>query len=240
MTVAREFGRKKAPQQPLPAQTRNPLPIAAAVLGLVALVGFAMFGQDTLPSSMPSLSKLFEGWGTTSRAPRLGRASTAPLLKICLTPRTLNIQHDDDIAPAILLEAIEGDPRNRLSRKHDRPREHGVLDTAQIWGEVADCVYRQNSYQFCDIDNRALAVKAANIFVGQADRIAAQPQSKFAAEPGEIPALTTVRDRVIESLKARLRNGALIKQDFEGGIPVGVARVLADAATPVQNECAKQ
>jgi hypothetical protein len=224
----------------LPRQARNPLPIAVAVLGLVALVGFAMFGQDYLPSSMPSLSKLFERPGSLSHPERLGRAATAPLLKICLTPLMLNIRHEQEFQPGVLLGYIEGDPRNRLPRVHTMPREHGILESAQIWGEVADCVYRQNSYQFCDIDNRALAVKAANTFVGQADRIIGQPQSKVAAEPGEVPDLGTVRDRVIDSLKARLRNGALIKEDFEGGIPVGIARVLVDAAPPVHDECAKR
>jgi hypothetical protein len=240
MTVTKEFGHRKS-SRPVPQPQRSglSLPLVAAALGAFAIGGGAVFGWDQLPAfGQWSPLKLFAS-RSLSHPERLGRATTAPLLRICLTPQMLNIRHEQDIAPGILLEAIEGDPRGRLSRNHTKPREHAVLDTAQIWGEVADCVYRQNSYKFCDIDNRAFAVKAANAFIGQADRIIAQPQSKYAADNGDVPALSAVRERVVEALRARLRNGALIKEDFEGGVPVGVARVLVDTET-TGNECAKQ
>lgn len=240
MTMVREFSRKKPPQPRPPARRSNLAPIAAA-FGAFAVGALAVFFWDALPSfgPWPSPLKLFESASTRTHPERIGRASTAPLLKICLTPRVMNVHRDEEIDPAILLMAIEGDPRDRLPRDHTMPREHGVLDTAQIWGEVADCVYQQNSYKFCDIDNRALAVQAANTFIRQADRIIAQPQAKYAALPGEVPALATVRDRVLEGLRLRLRNGVLIKEDFEGGVPVAVARLLVDAKT-VRNDCASQ
>ena len=44
---------------------------------------------------------------------------------------------------------------------------------ANAWGQVADCVYRQNSWNLCDPDNRALAVDAASAFVRNADEAGA-------------------------------------------------------------------
>jgi hypothetical protein len=236
MPVAREFGRKKTTPQPLPRTAkRSSLPLVAAAVGVFAIGGLAVLGWHYLPAP-DFLLRIFD----RSNTARLGRAATAPILNLCISPALFGIRHEVNMSPGALLQLLEMAETNKTVAKFGKPPEHSWLETAQKWGEVADCVYRQNSYQFCDIDNRALAVEAANIFVRLADRIAAQPQSKYAAEPGEIPALTTVRDRVIDSLKARLRNGALIKEDFEGGIPVGIARVLVDAAPPVHNECAKQ
>ena len=187
----------------------------------------------------PSLLNIFDGSDRQTYRERVGRAATAPILKICLSPSMFNIHDRDDVDPGILLSFLEGEPRDRVSMIPNMPREHGVIEAAQQWGEVADCVYSQNSYKFCDIDNRALAVEVAKSFIGLADWIIAQPQSKFAAEPGEVPALAAVRDRVLDALRARLRIGMLIAGDFNGSAPIAIAKVLVETKT-VQNECSKQ
>jgi hypothetical protein len=236
------FGHKVQIQRPAqPSGRQSLLPTAAATLCAFAIGALAVLGWNYLPASeiWPSLLKLFESSRTLTYPERLGRVATAPILKICISPALFNIRHEIDLEPGILLSYLEGDPRDRLPRIHTMPREHGVLEAAQMWGEVADCVYRQNGYKLCDIDNRALAVKAAKAFIGQADWIISQPQRKFAAEPGEVPALTTVRDRVLDVLRARLRTGVLIAEDFEGGVPAAIARVLTETQS-VQTECVKQ
>ena len=50
----------------------------------------------------------------------------------------------------------------------------GAKAFSSMWGEVADCVFRQNGYVLCEPDNRALAVEAVSAFV---------KQSAFAAAP---------------------------------------------------------
>ena len=57
------------------------------------------------------------------------------------------------------------------------PRDHGAVELAAKWGAVADCVFRSNSWGLCDIDNRALAIQAANTFLVQADQIASKPEN---------------------------------------------------------------
>jgi hypothetical protein len=69
---------------------------------------------------------------------------------------------------------------------------HGAVELAAKWGAVADCVYRSNSSGLCDIDNRALAVQAANTFLSQADQIASKPEN-FSANQVEVESLTQMK-----------------------------------------------
>jgi hypothetical protein len=169
---------------------------------------------------------------------RIGRSSTAPALPLCVTKRLMGIDESIEVTPDILLTALKGDPRDRVTRTPGAPREHAVIELAQMWGEVADCVYHQNTFRLCDIDNRALAVEAAGIFVRQADGIAAQPPETYAAEPGEIQALQSVRDRVVALLQNSVQSGVLLEADFPSRFaPPALRKILNEAGT-LRNECA--
>lgn len=236
------FGRRFQTQPPAQSSERwSFVSTGAAALCAFAIGGLAVFGWHYLPMPQPwpSPLKLFaSSSGLSFPGERMGRAATAPFLKICINKELFGIRHEVDLLPGTLLEFLEGVSQPRLA-KFGAPPEHAVLELAAKWGVVADCIYKQNTWHLCDIDNRALAVKTANAFLGQADRIISQPSVKFAAEPGEVRAISMVKDRVLDALRVRLRSGVLIAKDFEGGVPVAVARELSEIK-PVQNECAKQ
>jgi hypothetical protein len=243
MTLVREFRSQPPPlPQPRRREWRGLIATVAAALGAFAIGGLAVFGWNDLPApgQWTSPLKLFVSANTINfPGERMGRAATAPFLKISISNELFGIRHQADLAPGTLLQYLEAGDTGQTVSKFGTPPEHAVLDHAAKWGEVADCIYKQNSWHLCDIDNRALAVKAGNAFLGQADRIISAPQAKFAAEPGEVRAISMVKDRVLDALRERLRSGVLIARDFEGGVPVAVARELVEIK-PVQNECAKQ
>ena len=108
---------------------------------------------------------------------------------------------------------------------------------AAKWGAVADCVYRSNSSGLCDIDNRALAVQAANIFLVQADQIASKPEN-YSANQSEVESLTQVKSRVLDSMQDLVRNGVLIVSDFTQFAPASVRKTLSKS-DPEKNACAR-
>ncbi len=85
----------------------------------------------------------------------------------------------------MLLSLKASEAQGRVTRAPGTPREHAVIELAQMWGEVADCVYHQNTFRLCDIDNRALAVEAGSIFIRQTDKIAAQPRRLTPPSPAK-------------------------------------------------------
>ena len=62
-------------------------------------------------------------------------------------------------------------------------KQQAVQETsfAGLWGEVADCVYRQNGWALCDPDNRALAVEAVNTLVRQVNTATSSLKSEASA-----------------------------------------------------------
>jgi hypothetical protein len=211
--------------------------IAAFAVGALAVVSWNYFPA---PAQWNLSSRFHASAGPSFSGDRIGRATTAPLLKICLTPAMLGIRHEVDLQPGVLLEILEaGTRQGRLTEVLGAPREHAVLETAAKWGEVADCVSHQNTWTLCDIDNRALAVDAINAFVRQADRVISQPGTTYAAQPGEIHALAANKERVLASLKSQAQNGVLIAADFGAFVPTSVRQVLNDNK-PAENGCAKK
>jgi hypothetical protein len=169
---------------------------------------------------------------------RVGRAETAPLLKVCLTADLLGMDPDKDIAPGVLLEILTAArAQGRLTRVFGGGSKNSAVKLAQDWAAVTDCVYRANSWNLCDIDNRALAVQAANTFVVQVEEIAEQPKAS-AADQSEVDALTLTKSRVLDSLQYLARNGVLISSDFAPFAPSTVRRILSDNK-PEENACTK-
>jgi hypothetical protein len=170
--------------------------------------------------------------------PASAHGETAPLLKICVTKSVvLDIDPDRDIDPAILLQSLVSARRHadRLTAVMGAPRDHGTVELAAKWGVVADCVNRSNSWSLCDIDNRALAVQAANTFLVQADQIASKPEN-FSANQTEVESLTQVKSRVLDSMQYLVRNGVLIASDFAPFAPASVRQTIAKA-DPEKNAC---
>jgi hypothetical protein len=126
----------------------------------------------------------------------------------------------------------------------------GARDTAAgakafstMWAEVADCVFRQNGYVFCEPDNRALAVEAVTAFVKQS-AFAAAPPATTTLSPRSNQALEQMmhkvratRERVLETLKARAQEGRLIASDFGFFAPSEVVRIVKEAK-PTSDACA--
>ena len=241
--VMTEFGKIRAQVARQHAERRNLLPTVAGAIAAFTVGGLAVLGWNKLPA--PGQWTFLPAFDRSSAAPsfsgdRIGRATTAPLLKACLTPAMLGIRHQVDLQPGVLLEILEaGTAQGRLTDILGASKEHAVLETAMKWGQVADCVSNQNTWNLCDVDNRALAVDAINTFVRQADRVISQPEKTYAAEPGEIRALSVTRDRVLASLKSQAQNGVLIASDFGAFVPGAVRQVVNDSK-PVENGCAKQ
>lgn len=228
---------------PQPTARRESLlpTIAGAVAAFAVSACVVLYwGQISSPGRwLPSL------WGAPSAsiapAPsgeRLGRAATAPLLKACVTKSLFGIDDDQEIEPAHLLDVLNASATaGRLTSMFGGKPRNETVNLAAMWGEVADCVFRQNSWQLCDIDNRALAVHAANSFARQTDTVLAQG-AKIGATIGDIQALTSTRDRVLESLQSRVNSGALIASDFAPFAPAAV-RTALDKTRTGGNACAK-
>jgi hypothetical protein len=233
----------RARQVPQPADRSSLLPTAAGAAVCFVVSAMTVLYWDKIPGPsqwMPTLT----GTTESSKAPsfsgnRIGRSETAPLLKTCATKDVLAIDGDQPIAPEILFNfLVSARNADRLTAALGAPAEHSAVETATKWGAVADCVYRANSWDFCDIDNRALAVQAANTFVVQAEQITSKP-ANFAAEQSEVGSLSQVKGRVLDSLQYLAKTGVLIAADFAPFAPAPVRQALSNI-TPEKNACAQQ
>lgn len=254
MAPFREFGKRGLP--PINAaryQVPSAKPVMAAGAGRSAglrhaFMGLCLFGLAVggWMTFMPPghLATLLSASGITFGGPdfsgdRIGGSATAPVLNFCLTKRMMGLHAAIDITPQMLLMDLKASgTQRRLTRVLGAPPQHAAIETAEIWGQLADCVYRQDAFRLCDIDNRALAVEAANTFMRLTDAVVGQPEATFAAQPGEIQSLTATRDRVAEALRARVTSGVLIGSDFAPFAPVSVRAALNDTRT-LRNDCAK-
>ena len=108
MTLVREFrSQPSPPPQPQRREWRSPIPTVAAALSAFAIGGIAVFGWDYLPApgQWTSPLKLFVSANTINfPGDRMGRAATAPFLKICISNEPFGIKHQADLAPGTLLQ----------------------------------------------------------------------------------------------------------------------------------------
>jgi hypothetical protein len=234
-----EFRTRHAPQ---PADRSALLQTMAGAAACFIISALAVLYWEKIPAPnqwMPMLTGSAESSNTPSfSGDRVGRSETAPLLKTCVTKKVLAVDPGREIEPGILFQfLVAARAQGRVTAALGAPPQHSAVEVATKWGDVADCVYRADSRDLCDIDNRALAVQAANTFLVQADQIASNPAS-FAADLGEVGALSQVQSRVLESLKYLAVKGVLIASDFAPFAPTPVRRAFADIK-PEQNACAK-
>jgi hypothetical protein len=218
------------------------LPTVAGAAACFVISALAVLYWDKIPGPsqwMPMLTGSAESSNTPSfSGDRVGRSETAPLLKTCVTKNVLAVDPGREIEPGILFQfLVAARTQGRVTAALGAPPQHSAVEVATKWGAVADCVYRSDSRDLCDIDNRALAVQTANTFLVQADQISSNPAS-FAADLGEVGALTQVQSRVLDSLKYLAEKGVLIAPDFAPFAPTAVRQAFANVK-PEQNACAK-
>ena len=167
---------------------------------------------------------------------RLGRAATAPLLTTCVKGDVF-AGFNGGNAQAVYTVLTTAGTAQRLASLVGADMSDGVPQLTEYWREIADCVYQQNSWHLCDADNRALAVELAAGFIRGAAQVAATPPKTRDAQM-ILGDNARVRQRVLEALRARLRNGQLIAADFSPLQPPEIKSLLNETK-PVANGCAK-
>lgn len=210
--------------------------VTTALIGVVAFIvgALAIMAWPLLTSfkSQP-VETASEQPAPTFAGKRIGRAGTAPLLRLCMRGETFSLLEGAD--PDAFLALLNAHSTASRLAPLIGGKVSGGTQFTEFWGEIADCVYRQNSRALCDADNRALAAEAATGFIRQSARIIATPPST----PDDHAILTNVsniRERVLDSLRARLQNGYLIAADF-GPLPPADIKKLLVAAKPATNPC---
>jgi len=210
---------------------------AVAAVGAFVIGGYAVMNRDKIPGPNQWIALLSTPAEADNKlsfsGDRVGRSETAPLLKICVTKDVVR-DSGREVDPAKLFQTLAS---VRNTDRLTTPRDHGAVELAAKWGAVADCVYRSSSSGLCDIDNRALAVQAANTFLSQADQIASKPET-FSANQVEVESLTQMKSRVLDSMQDLVRNGVLIVSDFTQFAPASVRKTLAKS-DPEKNACAR-
>lgn len=234
-----DFRELRARQTWQVAERRSMLPTVLGVIAAFAVGGLLVVGWEKIPTPLQWLPSLA---ADTPNAPpssfdtnRLGRAETAPLLARCVNPETFGMPGGTPVQAAVLWQALAaGSTASRVASMFGQPGQRGEAELAARWAEVADCVYRQNRANFCDMDNRALAVEAVNSFMRHSARFAGAPRAS-----AEMRAIVQTRRRVLDELKVLVTNGELIAADFGAFAAPTVRHALAVTRT-VANSCAKK
>lgn len=232
--------------------------VAAFAAGIVLVMSWG---------SLPSLSSRGVSASTQTAAPapgkqpdisiptggRLGSAAESNLLRTCAPAgfdRGSNMQKKEiynllQASSQMLTAASMMGMQQEMSGM-------GMKQFAVMWGDVADCVFRQNGWVLCDPDNRALAVEAVSAFVRQT-AIAAAPEvdsdfNKVVAKlqgkrrqaiEHAIHNTRATRERVLATLKMRAQEGRFIASDFGFFAPAEVMQTVRDAK-PASDACANK
>ena len=212
--------------------------IAFAIVAFAAGAGaIAVWKWMPLRNPPPGASVNSPVAATSDIAPtfpgnRLGRAGTAPLLRTCVKGDTFEGFRNPEAVYIVLTTA---GTMSRLAPLVGAEMGDGVQLT-EYWREIADCVYQQNSWQLCEPDNRALAVESASGFIRNAAGVAANPKTRDAQ--ATLRENAAAKQRVLDSLRSRLRNGHLIAGDF-GPLQPPEIKALLNETKPIANGCAK-
>jgi hypothetical protein len=221
--------------------------LVAFLVGALVVFGWDRFPQlmQTMQtgSSQPRLDVAsFNRFG-----PRLGEATMATMLRQCVPKTVLGPHADTEVDLPTLYKALHraaGASRAQaMLGQKDAGDDQGIA-AASLWSEVADCVYRQHGPAFCDRHNRAFAIEAANAFIraygAELAASASQNPDARSKDAGEILRLLDNRkDRVLDLLRARLRDGRLIADDFGYLTPPEIGALLRDVP-PTRNLCAEE
>jgi hypothetical protein len=190
---------------------------------------------------------------------RIGTASRSKLLRTCAPASMMGFAGGPDNSPMDekyiyqLLQAANSAMTIAAMAGQGNAMGGGAKAFASIWGEVADCVFRQNGWNLCDPDNRALAVESVSAFVKQSALAAAAPEknSEFNKVAATLQGaqrqrmeqamyqVRATRERVLSTLKIRAQEGRFIASDFGFFAPSEVSQILRDAK-PTSDGCASK
>ena len=166
----------------------------------------------------------------------LGEAEHAPLLKTCIKGDDFEGLGSPSNPQAVyhVLKTV-GTASRLMSMMGGETG--GSAQLADYWRVLADCVYRQNSWNLCDPDNRVLAIESGGAFIRYAAAVAANPPQGRAG-PMVLRNNAQSREQVLDALRARVRNGYLIADDFGPVQPPEIKKIMAETRT-IANGCAK-
>jgi hypothetical protein len=172
---------------------------------------------------------------------RVGRAETAPLLKLCVPFSRLGYEQVDKIPPGDLYRILQTASGFSRIASVAGIKQNAVdeVQFAAVWGDVADCIYRQNGWMLCDPDNRALAIEAATTLIRQvaaatkADKQADRQEKKSFSMSAQERAYAlrnaeAIKARVLASLRTHASEGRLIAEDFGMFAPSAITQVVKD------------
>jgi hypothetical protein len=190
---------------------------------------------------------------------RVGDASQSKLLRVCAPAKMMGFAGGPGDAPfdskqiyQLLQTTSQAMSIATIAGANDSGFVGGAKGFAMIWGDVADCVFKQNGWNLCDPDNRALAVESISAFVRQST-LAAAPErdSEFKRVMATVQGsqkqklehamqnVRTTRERVLSTLKVRAQEGRFIASDFGFFTPGEVLQVVRDAR-PTSDACANK
>ena len=248
----------------LAAQPRKPSHLPAVAGAIAAFVGGAILVMATGALKLPTFPTALRaqsvpageaGPVTTfaTNTPRLGHAASAPLLRQCLPYVMLGLEDNARLPIGDAYALLKSGSRATGLAAAAGLKKDAIGDSAALfsaaWGEVADCVYRQNGWALCDADNRALAVESTNAFVKQAaivktsssdifEEVKAEPRRR-GGQTYSAQQMQATKERVLAALRARVEQGYLIAVDFGMFAPREVNTMLTRAQTQ-KNSCAER
>ncbi len=246
MKLVQEMRERQTFQQP---KKTNLLPMILGVVmafgigaaGVGALVDASRFtslwNDETvaLPSALKSEASIDD-----SRA-RDGAAEAALLLRTCFPFSKLGIAAEQIMPTTEIYKKMQmASQMMRVAAMAGLEKESaGGVEFAWLWGNVADCVYRQNGWALCNPDNRALAIEAASTFLRQ---LQAAEKEKAVEKFDNTNAgarrrqdrayalqnANAIKDRVLSSLRYRVAEGRLNASDFGMFAPSEIAQIVRD------------
>ena len=262
MKIVKEIRQQQAFEQP---KSASPIPIILGAMiafgiGVLGVTGFVKAPQfilskpaavATTASAPPAEMKAEVAVDTSVR--RVGRAETAPLLKMCVPFEKFGLDRTKIMEPADLYRLLQtvSTMTQFAAITGIKQKAAGEAQFASIWGEVADCVYRQNAWTLCDPDNRALAIEAANTFVRQisaAEKNDGPPEKRDNTKSGvnreqkrsyAMQNAKAIKDRMLSSLRQRVAEGRLVAADF-GMFPAHDVYQAVRETKVTRNACAER
>lgn len=214
---------------------------AAFAIGALAIVGWTMWPGTNAP--VPAVAAANQPGGSPQAAnqpapkfsgKRLGEAAQAPLLAACTKGDNFEGIGNGSPQAVYAVLTMMGTATRIASLAGENGNSSQLVDW---WRLIADCVYQQNSWNLCEPNNRALAIESASAFIRGAAAIAASPPQGRAG-PIVLRNNAQSRERVLDALRSRVRNGYLIADDFGAVQPSEIKALLAEMKT-IANGCAK-
>jgi hypothetical protein len=254
MKVIREMRQQQAWEQ---QKSTSPLPI---IIGAVIAFGIGLLGVSGIVRApdlhqqktqmVPVAPRNAAAANTTidTGARKTGRAEEAPLLKTCVPLAKFDAPADAN--PAELYRLLHSASSMSRVAALAGVKQSTIDDArfAEIWADVADCVYRQNGWMLCDPDNRALAAESASTLVRHlltakkaeklVDDRAAKPVGFDRHERAyALQNAASVKARVLAGVRTQVAEGRLSASDFGMFAPTEILDLVRETKV-TQNACA--